>query len=527
MAVTQTLLEASGGSTTTSRDTASVAPTGGSIIIFNIYNTTGGSTPTVTPTGLGLAWNLITSTATGGNKFSSYWAYAGSSAPTPGVLNIATNITAISLWEIWQIEGADVSNPIRQSTVATASAGTSATAVAFGGAYLTDSIVMFTAGHQNANACTPEAGWTEVSDITSQTRRIACIAAPGSSADLTPSMSWTGSVNYSGVAIEILNGAVAVSESLTISEATSGIVVASAAISESLSITEAVADLAVALAPVNESLTITESLLAFQPFVEDVSESLTISEAAAAGVGSDATASESMSITEEILVEGGVEYFYPYDNQGAGGGSNAGYIASAASSSYDAFSAAQDPTPLQGIEDAWQDVPGLVEDAWERPESLGDAPPLEEIAEAPVGLGDSRKAIKFLKKKRGLAALGDLLPNPTSSAMGSGASTVAGYAAAKAGKLLVDKIDSDKPWMKKHGAVAAAAVATGAALLVSSKVNMLRDRRGEIALGGLLAVLELASQAYGAGGPQPSGDAIEIQNEHQTGIALVTDDEEK
>lgn len=519
---TSTLLTSGGAASGTSANTASISPAGSSVVLVWIYSTGAGSPPTLGVTGTGLSFSSILSL--GSNpKIEAFYAVVPANFNGSVQLTLSSSVASVMLWEVVQVTSVTTSATPIVTSVRSSGTGTTGS-VTFPASYTRPlNSVLMAVGHANTNASTPEAGWNEIDDFTSQSLRMSVISAPGSSSDLTPSTSWTGSVSWIALGVEILDG-VLVSESMTIAEGAAGEVVAAASPSESLTIAEVVAAVVAATTAPSESLTIAESVSVMVPYSASPSESLTIAEAVAASLGSASTVDETMTIVESVLVEGGWEVHYDFDAQNSpGGGSNAGYIASATSSSYESFAAKQDPTLLQGLEDAWQDVPDPMRDAWEAPQSLGDAPPLEELeVEAPEPLaGAPRRAIKFAQKKRGLAALGDLLPNPASGALGSGASTVAGYAAAKAGKMIAEKIEPRSPTMKKHGKVIAGAVATGVALLTATKVKSLRDKRGEIALGGLLAVLELASEAYG------QKDEVEIPNEHQNGIALVGTGEEE
>ena len=235
-----------------------------------------------------------------------------------------------------------------------------------------------------------------------------------------------------------------------------------------------------------------------------------------------------------------------YDTQPMGGGSNTGYIASATSGNLDKFLDEHELLQKQ-VTNAWDGVSGTLEDAWERPEELGETPTDEELTappenpvvtwdELPEGaeldelLVDTDGAVEEAypadpeapepeqhlsvpedaEKPGRLATLASLLPPPSSGAAVSGYSAMAGYAAAKAGKLLLEKAEPTSDWAKKHGNVVAAAAATGAALVLSTKINFLKERRGAIALGGAIAVLELAGESFAAEqqAAQPLADAI-------------------
>lgn len=506
-----------------SHATASFTPTTGKLLIAVCYYSGYSGTPTLSCSGLSLTWNEITNIRSSVAGVGRIYAFAAlvSGSPTGAVTFTLSSSTAGALWFVVEVDGFSSTSTILQSPTNFADSGATTGSVNMAAFASNQNMAAMFLAHSNQNAVTQESGWAIPIDFANgaNNRRLTMINRATSDNDTTPSGTWTTSSGYVAIAIEINgNVAVEVSESMTIAESTTAAAVDVAGVSESLAIVETVAVVVDATAVPVESMTIVESLNASIPFVAALSESLTIAESVAASSGSSTAPDETMTIVEELLVEGGAEYHYPFDGQGAGGGSNAGYIAAATSSSYEGYAETRDPTLLDGLQDAWEDVPDPITEAWsENQQATGDAPPLEELeVEAPEALGGTpRKAVKFMQKKRGLAALGDLLPNPTSGALGSGASTVAGYAAAKAGKMLMEKIDPQTPGLKKHGKVAAAAVATGVALLTATKVTSLRDKRGEIALGGLLAVLELASEAYGQ-------KEVEVPVEHQTGLALVS-----
>lgn len=213
MAISFTSLAgASSGSNATSYATASITPTANRLVIATVVSSGANGLPDPTLTGNGLTWVLIVGAESGDttNDIHTSVYRAMGASPSAGVVTIDFGGVTMARcsWSIVETpdidtSGTNGSGAIVQSKVAAATSGTAGTADfdnAFGDA--ANNAAYSAIGNRNAaEAITPEAGFTELHDLSVETQMLETMWRLGE--DQTPAPTWATSARWAQVVVEI------------------------------------------------------------------------------------------------------------------------------------------------------------------------------------------------------------------------------------------------------------------------------------------------------------------------------------
>lgn len=209
-------LAGSGASAATSFNTASVSPTANRLILVTIhaYISTGSTqpaTPTVTGNGITYASVVEAATDNSGTDQGRIFVFRGMAAsPSAGAITISFGAVTMTRCQ-WSVDQSDAnvetggtngSSAIVQSTGASSASGATSLSINYPTAMTSGNSGFSAFGHQQTEAKTPRAGWTELADVTTvslasvETQYIA-------GTDTAGSASWTTGSRSGGVIIEI------------------------------------------------------------------------------------------------------------------------------------------------------------------------------------------------------------------------------------------------------------------------------------------------------------------------------------
>lgn len=184
--------------------TTSVAPAANKLLL--VFGLSSGTNPTPVPTvtGLGLTWTMQHSNQGAKTQWCAY-AVTGGSAPTPGSLTITHGAAQTGLaYSILEVTNADLSAPIVQSNhERMTSTATSATVTLSALADATYNAVIGGFFTSSGEVMTPDAGYTELSEVTHSAPLAALatiIKVPGTT---TPGITYTTASISGGVAVEV------------------------------------------------------------------------------------------------------------------------------------------------------------------------------------------------------------------------------------------------------------------------------------------------------------------------------------
>lgn len=190
--------------TTSYADTETTTPAANSALLCFIYNTAspGGAVSSVTA--YGATWAELATVSSSNGRLSVWWAYAGGSpSSSTATVAFAANQTGCA-FDIIEITGADTSDfTVQQPTNSGTGTSGSVTLSAFGDATNNGCVAGFGILANEAMTEDATATWTERSDAgyNSPTTRLAVATRTGE--DTTASYSWTSSVAWAGIAVEI------------------------------------------------------------------------------------------------------------------------------------------------------------------------------------------------------------------------------------------------------------------------------------------------------------------------------------
>ena len=205
-----TLLTSAGSVTPgTSFVTASVSPTANRWMIVDVWTRDdgGGLTAAPTVTGLSLSYTTEATRLYGGtpasHMLSRHYAWTGASPGSGAVtLNNGAITCEASIWSVYELSSdTDTGDPFVQTVTAEQAGGTSIS-VTLAAFTSVDNRPLIVAAHRANEGSTPEAGYTEVSDVTTAGPvEGMAVAYHLSSTDTTPSYSWATSGSDPQIAI--------------------------------------------------------------------------------------------------------------------------------------------------------------------------------------------------------------------------------------------------------------------------------------------------------------------------------------
>ena len=210
MAITNTAL--AGALSTvdgTSWNSASITPTGNTVVIAAFASRRAGSAPSDAHTisGNGLTWTKIVSGAGTRVRITLWWGIAAS--PTTGVITFGSGETNThAAWSVSEFPGANITTPIVQSPAASTGTNTTVTITlsAFGSA---DNAAFGFFNHFANEVTTEGTGFTEIHDNTTAENTQA-YQTEWKLNDATVDASWATSSEYVALALEIGAAAAAV-----------------------------------------------------------------------------------------------------------------------------------------------------------------------------------------------------------------------------------------------------------------------------------------------------------------------------
>ena len=208
MALAITSLAAAGDGTDLSTYvTASISPGANRWLVADVQNSQAGGPQTPTISGLSLTWTqeATATTAANARRLTRFYAWTGAS---PGSGALTFDFAAVTqnscVWSVYEMTGVDTGDPFVQSASdAPGGNGTSTTVTlaAFGS---TDNRPLIAATHSANEVSDPEAGYTEIADVSGAAFSALATAYHSGATDTTPSYSWATSVsNRLGLASEV------------------------------------------------------------------------------------------------------------------------------------------------------------------------------------------------------------------------------------------------------------------------------------------------------------------------------------